>query len=121
MLAKRRWRGTAGDGREFGFDLDRPLGQGDCFYVDEHARYVLEQTAEQVLEIVITEPESAARIAWTLGNLHMAVQILPKAVRVVDDPAVRNALVTGGIAFQEKRDVLLPLSISVHHHGHSHG
>ena len=27
-LAKRRWRGVAEDGREFGFDLEAPLADG---------------------------------------------------------------------------------------------
>ncbi len=31
-LAKRRWRGIADDGREFGFDLAAPLADGACVF-----------------------------------------------------------------------------------------
>lgn len=121
MLVKRRWRGVAENGKEFGFDLEHPLDHGDCFYVEEGKRYVIEQTSEGVLEIPITYAEAAARIAWTLGNLHLVVQVLPDAIRVADDPAARKALADGHIAFQSASGVFMPISGGGHHHhGHAH-
>jgi urease accessory protein len=120
-LSKRRWRGTSGNGREFGFDLDAPLTHGDVFFIDGDAIYLVEQTAEEVLEIPIAEPESAARIAWNLGNLHLAVQIVPHAVRVTENPTARKYLENDGIAFERKNRIFVPLSSGAHHHGHSHG
>lgn len=119
-LVKRRWRGVAGDGKEFGFDLDHPLAHGDCFYADGGVRYVVEQTPEDVLEVRIAGAEAAARTAWTLGNLHLVVQILPDAIRVADDPAARKALTDGGISFQPANRVFIPLAGGGHHHGHVH-
>jgi urease accessory protein UreE len=86
-LSKRRWRGTSGNGREFGFDLDVPLTHGDLFFIESGVIYIVEQIAEDLLEISIAEPESAARIAWNLGNLHLAVEVVAQAVRVADNPA----------------------------------
>jgi urease accessory protein len=120
-LAKRRWRGTSENGREFGFDLDAPLAHGDSFFVEGDAIYVVEQIAETVLEIPIAEPESAARIAWSLGNLHLALEVVPQAVRVTDNPAARKYLENDGIAFEEKGCVFVPLSSGAHQHGHAHG
>lgn len=118
-LLKRRWRGAAEDGKEFGFDLEQPLGHGDCFYADGDARYVVEQLPEAVLEIPITQPEIAARVAWTLGNLHLVVQVLPDAIRVADEPIARRALMEGHLPFQPASRVFLPISNGAHHH-HAH-
>lgn len=120
-LAKRRWRGRAENGREFGFDLENGLSGGLVFFRDESGEYILEQAPEEVIEIPVTAVERAARLAWGLGNLHFAVQVLPGAVRVKEDPAVRQLLEREGIAYERVTCVFLPLSSSSHHHHHDHG
>jgi urease accessory protein len=118
-LAKRRWRGTAEDGREFGFDLAEPINHGAHFFTDDDNSYVIEQKPEEVLEIAVTGAEQAARIGWNLGNLHFPVQVLDSAVRVQDDPAVLQLFHRQGIAFTRVTCVFLPLSAGAH--GHHHG
>jgi len=118
MLAKRRWRGVAEDGREFGFDLDEPINPGAHFFAVGDTWYVIEQAPEDVIEIAFTTPEQAARLAWSLGNLHFSVEVLPQALRVTDDPAVRQLLAREHIAFQKINVVFQPLSAGAHHHGH---
>ena len=54
-LLKRRWRGVANDGAEFGFELDSALKDGDCFFLAEGKRYVIQQESEAVLEVDFTE------------------------------------------------------------------
>lgn len=115
-LAKRRWRGVAEDGREFGFDLDEALPPGSLFFVEGPSRYVLEQAPEEVIEIPVATLEQAARVAWSLGNLHFGVQVLSDAVRVPEDPAVLQLLGREGMAYRRVRCVFLPLSAAVHHH-----
>jgi len=120
-LAKRRWRGVAEDGREFGFDLAAPLGHGDCFFIDEAVGYFIGQQPEAVLEIPVATPEDAARIAWNIGNMHFGIQVLPAALRVVDDPAVAQMLERERIVFQRHTEIFLPLSGGTgHHHPHAH-
>ena len=121
-LAKRRWRGVAEDGREFGFDLEGALGHGAHFLTDGAKHYLLEQRPEEVLEISVSTVEEAARVAWNLGNLHFGVQVLPEAVRVAPDPAVLQFLAREGIAFKKVNGVFLPLNAGGHHHhDHDHG
>ena len=121
-LAKRRWRGTAGDGREFGFDLAEGLSHGTAFFREGMTLYVLEQAGEEVLEIPVATVEAAARVAWSLGNLHFGVQVLPGAVRVTGDPAVLQLLAREKIPFGRVQAVFLPLAAgAAHHHAHSHG
>src|SRR5690606_16423726 len=47
-LAKRRWRGAAEDGAEFGFELEAPLKEADVFFQTAAARYVIRQHPEPV-------------------------------------------------------------------------
>jgi urease accessory protein len=115
-LSKRRWRGVAEDGREFGFDLDEPLSHGDHFYAEGDRHYVADQQPEEVLEIPVTTPEQSARVAWSLGNLHFPVEVLPCAIRVVEDPAVLQFLSRENIAFKKVSCVFLALSATAHHH-----
>jgi urease accessory protein len=116
-LAKRRWRGVAEDGKEFGFDLDAALPHGSHFFTDEKKDYILEQIPEEVLEIPVTTPEQAARIAWNLGNLHFGVQVVPGAIRVVMDPAVRQFLDREDVAAKKVTCIFIPESAGSHHHG----
>jgi urease accessory protein len=92
-LAKRLWRGTAADGREFGFELSRRLQPGDTFFQSDHHRYVVRQTEEAVLEISLAiTPSAAAGIGWAVGNLHL--ELAAEATRLVgaDEPALRQLL-----------------------------
>jgi len=119
-LAKRRWRGVAGDGKGFGFDLDEPIDHGAHFFAVGDTYYVIEQSPEEVLEIPIASLEQAAQIGWSLGNLHFGVQVLPDALRVADDSAVQQLLAREHIEFRRVSVVFLPISAGAHDHGHSH-
>lgn len=121
-LAKRRWRGVAADGREFGFDLDAPLADGAVFFESETALYALTQLAEPVLEIDFRGPAEAAQLGWMLGNLHMGVEVTRDGLRVVDDAAVRQMLAREGLAFRPAERVFHPLrgNSPGPEHGHQH-
>ncbi len=116
-LAKRRWRGVAEDGREFGFDLDWPLTDGATVFQDE-SRFVIAQKYEPVLEVRIAV--EAARLGWMIGNLHFQIQITDEVVRVADDPALRLLFERERIAFVACARVFLPLGGSAPHGHHHH-
>lgn len=116
VLAKRRWRGVAEDGREFGFDLEAPLADGAAIFQSDAAVYNLAQKYEPVLEVGLgADSPSAARLGWMIGNLHFAVEVTGGVVRVVDDPAVRQLFGREGIAFTACKRVFHPLSGGHHH------
>jgi urease accessory protein len=120
-LAKRRWRGVAHDGREFGFDLDAILVDGTPFLIEGDIYYVFEQLPEEVLEIPVESISEAARVGWSLGNLHFAVEVRPDSVRVPGDPAVLQFLAREKIAYHKVKCVFQPISVGApHHHDHSH-
>ena len=108
-LAKTRWRGAADDGREFGFELARPLRHGAAVF-EGAARYVLEQQPEPVLRFAVTDPAEGAPVHREgLGS---------GAIFVEADPAVRQMLVREGVAFEETQAVFQPMHAGGHHHHH---
>ena len=110
-LAKRRWRGVAEDGREFGFDLAAPLADGAAVFQSDADVYVIAQKYEPVLEVALgTDSPTAARLGWMIGNLHFQIEVAGEIVRVNDDPAVRQLFEREGIACTACKRVFHPLS-----------
>jgi urease accessory protein len=116
-LVKRRWRGIAADGTDFGFDLATPIANGAVFFASESAAYCIEQKPEPVLEIaLIPRPAPVARLGWTIGNLHFPIQVTDELVRVPDDPALRQLFEREKIPFISCERVFQPFAKS-HIHG----
>ena len=118
-LGKRRWRGVARDGREFGFDLDHAMAHGTVFFRERGRCYVVEQAPEPVLEIELgRDPDRAAMIGWQIGNLHFPVEVAGEAMRCPDDPAIRQLLHREKIAWRTMVAVFRPVSFGGHAHHH---
>lgn len=113
-LAKTRWRGTADDGRTFGFDLHHPLKHGDGFADG----YVIEQQPEDVLVVVLNGIRSAAELAWSIGNVHQPVQISDTEIIAPDDGAVRNLFQQQGVVYSAQQRVFQPVRAAHGHHHH---
>jgi urease accessory protein len=115
VLAKRRWRGVAEDGVEFGFALEHPLRDGEAVFATETALYVVAQKYEPVLELRIADcglriASDAARLGWIIGNLHFPLQIDGEVVRVEDDVALQQLFEREGIPYVACKRVFHPLS-----------
>ena len=118
-LAKRRWRGVADDGREFGFDLEQPLHDGEVVWRSADLCYVIAQKAEPLVVIRLGDsPGEAARRGWLFGNLHFPIALEGEQVLVPDDPAVRQLLAREGIAFEIEARTFRPCGIA---HAHDSG
>lgn len=109
VVAKRLWRGTAADGREFGFELARPLQHGDTFWESGKSRYVIRQQPEAVVEISLEiAPSAAAGIAWAIGNLHLELSAEPSRLLAPDEPAVRQLLARLQVPFKSSVAIFRP-------------
>ena len=118
VLAKRRWRGQAEDGTDFGFDLVVPLSNGICFHAEGDKNYVIDQKPEVVFRIPFPDQQEAAHRAWQVGNLHFPAQFLESYLLVEGDLAVRLMLERNQIPFEEGMEVFQPvLAATSHHHG----
>ena len=108
-LAKRRWRGTAADRTEFGFELAAPLKHGDTFFQSATARYSVQQHPEPVVEVSLDlAPSAAAGIGWAIGNLHLELQSEPARLLTPDEPAVRQLLDRLKVPFAQTTAVFRP-------------
>jgi urease accessory protein len=115
-LAKRRWRGVAEDGKEFGFDLEKPMPDGAIVYLDERSAYAIAQKYETVLEVhLVQDPPAAAKLGWMIGNLHFPLEVAGEYVRVADDSALRQMFEREGIAYTACKRVFHPLAGGHHH------
>jgi urease accessory protein len=120
-LAKRRWRGLASDGREFGFDLEEPLSDGVAVFDDGQHVYVVRQQPESLFEVALgDDPVRAAEMGWSIGNMHLPMEVKGSAIRMAAEPAARTLLANRHIAFREITDVFRPLRAAAAHHHHHH-
>lgn len=114
LFLKRRWRATAEDGTEFGFDLDSRLNNGAVILQTEVADYVIWQEPEIVHEIPFESAGQSALIGWKIGNLHLPVQILAASILVQQDLAVTQLCEREGWLATEVRVVFNPLRVTPH-------
>ena len=114
MFLKRRWRGTAEDGAEFGFDLAGRLHSGAVIHRTATVDYVILQEKEPVFEIPYESAAQAALIGWKIGNLHFPVQIGDGWLRVTQDLAVTQLCEREGWSLKEADVIFNPLRVTPH-------
>jgi urease accessory protein len=114
LFLKRRWRGRAADGTEFGFDLESRLNDGCVIHREEGRDYIVRQLAEAVYEVPFVSDEHAALVAWKVGNLHLPAEILPGRIRVLHDEAMAQLLQREAWDFTEPVVVFSPLKAMAH-------
>lgn len=120
-LARRRWRGVAADGTDFGFDVNESLNHGDCIYETDMKSYVIEQESEDCFMIALGEAKAAAWIGWMVGNLHFKASFSEEGVLVQDDLAVEQMLEREHIHYHKVQRVFQPAKQGGHSHDHDHG
>lgn len=114
QFLKRRWRGMAEDGTEFGFDLEQRLIDGSVIFHSGGMDYVVRQMPEIVFRIPFESPAQAALVAWKTGNLHMPAQITDDAILVLHDEAMRNLIQREGWPFTEPEVLFVPMKAVPH-------
>jgi urease accessory protein len=114
QFLKRRWRGVAADGTEFGFDLESRLRDGCVVMRSPSADYIVRQRPEEVWEVLLESPGQAALVGWRIGNLHFPVEVTAHGLRVTRDPAVQQLLEREGWHFEEVTAVFNPLRAVAH-------
>ncbi len=85
---RRRFRMTDDDGGPFLLDLDAAalLCDGDGLALDGGGILRVIAADEPVADVRCRSPVHAARLAWHIGNRHVAVQVLEDAIlRIRDD------------------------------------
>ena len=114
QFLKRRWRGVAADGVEFGFDLEERLTDGGVIFHQNGCDYIVRQLVEKVYEVAFGSMADGALVAWKIGNLHLPAQILPTGIRVLHDEAMAQLLQREGWSFTEPEVLFTPLKAMAH-------
>jgi len=68
------------------------LRMGDALVLDDSRLVEIVAEAEPLLEVRVPDMGKLARLAWQLGDRHIAVQILPKRLRVSRDSIAEELL-----------------------------
>jgi urease accessory protein len=132
-LAQRRsQRGTFVGTSGTGYDIDLPepvlLRMGDLLVLDEGAFVEVVAEAEPLIEVRATDTDALARVAWQLGDRHVAVEVLANRLRLRPDAAIEKMAVAlgGRVALiqapfnPEGGAYVVAPSPDHHHHGHAH-
>lgn len=114
QFLKRRWRGLAEDGTEFGFDLEARLVDGCVIFHKSGSDYLVRQLPETVYRIPYESPAHAALVAWKTGNLHLPAQILGDAILVLHDEAMAQLIAREGWTFNEPEVLFTPMKAMAH-------
>ena len=118
---RRRRRYVSAGGLEFLLDLPEPrlLADGDGLRLGSGDVVAVEAMAESLLEVA-GHSETLARLAWHLGNRHVAVEIAPGRLRLREDKVTADLLGRLGMPFTRLEAPFNP-EPGVAGPGHSHG
>jgi urease accessory protein len=110
-------------------DLDElaRLRTDDALVLDDGGLVEIVAEPESLIEVRAGEAGSLARLAWHLGDRHVAVQVLERRLRVRREPAIETLLVTLGAKpvgieapFEPEGGAYEAAPADHHHHNHPH-
>jgi urease accessory protein len=89
---RRRIALTAAGGLDFLLDLANApvLAAGDGLRLEDGRIVAVEAAPERLLEIACADARALARIAWHLGNRHLATEIGARVVYIRDDHVIAD-------------------------------
>jgi urease accessory protein len=99
-----------------------PLQPGEWLGADDGLPPVqVEAAPESLLLVRASEPLALLRAAYHLGNRHVALEVRPGELRLLDDPVLADLLVQRGLELERRHEPFLPEGGAyAAHHGHSH-
>ena len=91
---RRRLRLKTDAGDDVLLDLPKAvaMAEGDGLRLEEGGWLVVRAAAEPILEIQADSPHLLMRIAWHLGNRHLATEIHPTSLRIRPDHVIEEML-----------------------------
>lgn len=123
---RRRLLMTDDGGEDFMLDLPHAvlLADGDGLELEGGGFIQVIAAEEDMAELHCATPEELARIAWHIGNRHMAVQIIPAGLRLPWDHVLVEMLTGLGAKVEKCRAPFHPEGgayAKAHDHAPAHG
>jgi urease accessory protein len=126
---RRRITLTGTGGLAFLLDLaEAPvLRAGDGIRLEDGRIVAVEAASERLLEIACRDPRLLARIAWHLGNRHLAAEIAARVIHIRDDHVIADMVRGLGAEahvvsrpFNPEGGAYGQGAVQGHSHGHEH-
>ncbi len=125
---RRRVRLATDEGEAFLLDLPRAalLDAGDGLALDDGSWIEVRPAAEKLIEVRAAHPELLARLAWHIGNRHVAAEIARDRIRLREDPVLVDMLRGLGASVTAIEAPFTPErgaydgALHNHHHGDDH-
>jgi urease accessory protein len=126
---RRRLAMKATKGLDFLLDLPAAtsLHGGDALVLEDGRLVEVVAAPEPLLEIRCTDPLQLTRMAWHLGNRHVPVQVLTRALRIRRDHVLAEMAAQLGARvieieapFDPEGGAYASPADDHHHHGHDH-
>jgi len=115
---------TGQSGSAYLLDLPRALHlrDGDGLRVHGHDVVAVIAKAEPLLEVCADSPEALVRLAWHIGNRHLAAAIEPGRILIRRDHVIAHMLEHQGARVREVEEPFDPEGGAYDDHGpHDHG
>jgi urease accessory protein len=114
---RRRFHYTTASGLEIQLHLAETthIQNGDALILEDGRYIEIKAAPESLLEITTPTTDDLTRLAWHLGNRHLAVQFLPAKLRILHDHVIAQMLKTLGATVTETTAPFDPESGAYHH------
>jgi urease accessory protein len=114
---RRRHRFNTASGAEILLDLPEAIHirDGDAMGLEDGTCISVRAAPEELLEITTPDAHSLTRLAWHLGNRHLAVQILPDRLRILQDHVIAEMILRLGGNVSEIAAPFDPETGAYHH------
>ncbi len=114
---RRRHRFTTASGVEILLDLPEAIHirDGDAMGLEDGTCISVRAAPEELLEITVADAHALTRLAWHLGNRHLAVQILPDRLRILRDHVIAEMIQLLGGSVSEISAPFDPETGAYHH------
>ncbi len=124
---RRRFRMRGENGLEFLLDLPeaRLLRHGDGLVLEDGRIVAVEAEPEELYAVYATDGTHLLRLAWHLGNRHLAADISPERILIRRDHVIKDMLIRLGATVQDIRTPFDPEGGAYdghrHEQNHHHG
>ena len=117
---RRRIRLTTDQGEEVLLDLPKAaaMANGDGLQLDDGRWLKVQATPELLVEIKHSDPNQYVRLAWHLGNRHLATEIQGQVLRIRPDHVIEDMLRRFGADLVNVRAPFQPEGGAYGGHGH---
>jgi|SRR5215467_7839231 len=116
---RRRIRLTTDKGEDVLIDLPRAiaLADGDGLRLEHGGWLKVRAATELVIEVRHEDPEQLMRLAWHLGNRHLATEIRNESLRIRPDHVIEDMLLGFGAALVKRQTPFQPEGGAYSSHG----